>query len=402
MASFNYKALDKFGRVTRGKLDALNEVDLEARLERMGLDLVTFGTASNYSFSLFSRKRVQYQDLILFCFQMEQLTRAGIPLLESLSEIHSHVDNLYFKEVLGIVITEVEGGKTFSAALTQHPNVFDSIFTSLIDTGEKTGQLPLVFENLFLTLRWYNDIVSQTKKLIIYPIFVIVVVLGVVVFLMSYLVPQMVPFLQSIGQELPLQTRLLIAVSHVFIDYGWLMLIGILASIFVIRIAIQSSAKLRYWADLFLLNLPVTGQILNKIIMARFTRYFALMYQTGISVLDSIKMSQQIVSSQPIANRLEQIYNQVASGGTLSESFGASHLFPTLIVRMIKIGESTGELDKSLLNISAFYDKDARDAIDKMLALIEPTLTIVLGGILAFIMFSVLGPVYDSLSKLSF
>jgi len=151
---------------------------------------------------------------------------------------------------------------------------------------------------------------------------------------------------------------------------------------------------------LFKLNLPITGPILHKIIMARFARYFALMYQTGIPILDAIKICENIVGNRVVADALTRVHAQINAGDSMSESFRNAGLFPQLVVRMIKVGENTGALDKSLLNISYFYDRDVNDSMQKMLKMIEPALTVILGGILAFIMFSVLGPVYDSFSKL--
>lgn len=399
MPSFNYKAIDKLGRPAVGQVDALNEVDLEIRLERMGLDLITFRIAKK-STSLFNRNKVSNQDLVMFCFQLEQLTSAGVPLLECLHDLRESNPNPYFQKVLGAVSAEVEGGKMLSQALAEHPGVFSEVFVSLIDAGEQTGQLPEVFNNLFNTIRWQDELVSQTKKLLAYPAFVAVVVLGAVAFLMTYLVPQMVSFLHNMGQELPLNTKILIAISNVFVNYWWL-IIGVPILIFVgLASFIQANPMARYRFDMIKLNLPITGPILHKIIMARFARYFALMYQTGIPILDAIKICEKIVGNQVVADALSRAHAQINAGDSMSESFRNAGLFPPLVVRMIRVGESTGALDKSLLNISYFYDRDVNDAMQKMLKMIEPALTVLLGAILGFIMFSVLGPVYDSFSKL--
>jgi len=382
-----------------GQLDAINEVDLEIRLSRMGLDLITYRTIAK-SANLFHSSRVSNQDLVMFCFQLEQLTSAGVPLLECLNDLRESSSNLFFQKVLGAVSSEVEGGKMLSEALAQHPGVFSQVFVSLIAAGEHTGQLPVVLNNLFNTIRWQDELMSQTKKLLAYPAFVAVVVLSAVVFLMTYLVPQMVSFLRNMGQELPLNTRVLIAISNAFVDYWWL-LIGLPVLIVAGLIAvIRSNPVARYRFDLFKLSLPVTGPILHKIIMARFARYFALMYQTGIPILDAIKICENIVGNRVVADALTRVHAQISSGDSMSESFRNAGLFPQLVVRMIKVGENTGALDKSLLNISYFYDRDVNDSMQKMLKMIEPALTVILGGILAFIMFSVLGPVYDSFSKL--
>ncbi|HQO16291.1 MAG TPA: type II secretion system F family protein, partial [Methylotenera sp.] len=258
MAAFNYKAIDQMGRPAMGQIDAINEIDLEIRLERMGLDLITFRPAKK-STSLFNRNKVSNQDLVMFCFQMEQLSSAGVPLLESLNDIRENNPNPYFQKILGAVSAEVEGGKMLSQALAEHQSVFGEVFVSLIHAGEQTGQLPAVFNNLFETIRWQDELMSQTKKLLAYPAFVAVVVLGAVAFLMSYLVPQMVSFLRNMGQELPLNTKILIMLSNAFVHYWWLM-IGLPVIVFIAAAAIiKSNPVARYRFDLFKLNMPITG-----------------------------------------------------------------------------------------------------------------------------------------------
>jgi len=399
MPSFNYKAIDQIGRPAMGQMDALNEVDLEIRLERMGLDLITYRAVAKSS-SLLNSSKVSNQDLVMFCFQIEQLSSAGVPLLECLTDLRESSNNPYFQKVLGAISAEVEGGKMLSQALAEHPHVFSEVFVSLVSAGEQTGQLPVVFNNLFNTLRWQDELMSQTKKLLAYPAFVAVVVFGAVAFLMSYLVPQMASFLKNMGQELPMNTKILIALSNAFVDYWWLMIGVPVLAVVGLATVIKTNPMARYRFDMIKLQLPYTGPILNKIIMARFARYFALMYQTGIPILDAIKICEKIVGNRVVADALSRVHTQISAGESMSESFRNAGLFPQLVVRMIKVGENTGALDKSLLNISYFYDRDVNDSMEKLLKMIEPALTVFLGLILGFIMYSVLGPVYDSFSKL--
>ncbi len=399
MATFNYKAIDQTGRHAQGQIDALNEADLEIRLERMGLDLITFKSTEK-STKAFSQNKVSNRDLVMFCFQLEQLTSAGVPIIDGLNDLRESTQNPYFQKVLGALAGEVEGGQMLSQAMAEHPDVFDEVFVNLVAAGEQTGRLPTVFENLSETLKWQDELMSQTKRLLAYPLFVFVVVMAAVTFLMIYLVPEMVKFLNSLGQELPLNTRILIFISNAFVQYWWLIL-G-LPVVVVTGVAgyIRQSPEARYKFDYLKLKLPLTGDILHKIIMARFARYFALMYQTGIPILDAIKTCEKIVGNRVIADALSRAHAQINAGDSMSESFHNAGLFPPLVVRMIKVGENTGALDKSLLNVSYFYDRDVNEMMQKMLKLLEPALTVVLGLILAFIMMSVLGPVYDSFGKM--
>ncbi|MFW5431174.1 MAG: type II secretion system F family protein [Methylophilaceae bacterium] len=399
MATYDYRAIDQTGRQAKGQMDALNEVDLEMRLDRMDLDLITFKETSKPK-SAFSKNKVSNRDLVMFCFQLEQLTTAGVPILEGLSDLEESTVNPYFKKVLGGISSEVEGGKMLSEALSVHPDVFDEVFVNLVAAGEQTGQLSTVFDNLSNTLKWQDELFAQTKRLLAYPLFVFVVVMAAVTFLMIYLVPEMVKFIDSLGQELPLNTKILIFVSDAFVNYWWLFISLPILIIIGISAWIKSSADARYKFDYIKLKLPLTGDILNKIIMARFARYFALMYQTGIPVLQAIKTCENIVGNKVIADALNRAHAQINAGDSMSESFKNAGLFPPLVVRMIKVGENSGALDKSLLNISYFYDRDVNELMQKMLKMLEPLLTVVLGLILMFIMISVLGPVYDSFSHM--
>lgn len=399
MPTFNYKAIDQTGRSAQGQIDAINEIDLELRLGRIGLDLITFRPAQK-NIGLFVNKKISLKDLVMFCFQLEQLTSAGVPLLEGLSDLRDSNPNPHFQKVIAAIVSEVEGGKMLSQAMADHPHVFSHVFVSLVRAGEQTGKLPEVFDNLADTLKWQDELVSQTKRLLAYPLFVLFVVLGAVGFLMVYLVPQMVSFLRNMGQELPLETRILIFISDAFVHYWWLIFSLPVLLFMLVAILVKKSAEARYRFDYFKLNLPVMGDILQKIILARFARYFALMYQTGIPILDAIKTCEEIVGNRVVADALNRAHQQINAGDSMSESFQNAGLFPPLVVRMIKVGENTGALDKSLLNISYFYDRDVNESVEKMLKLLEPALTVILGAILAFIMFSVLGPVYDSFSKL--
>jgi type IV pilus assembly protein PilC len=401
MPIYLYKAVDQDGKSAQGQMEAINEIDLELRLKRMGLDLMTAKEASQRQ-KMFGGAKAKLEDLVMFSFQMEQLTRAGVPLLETLAEIRDSTDSPSFREVLSSLVSGVEGGKMLSQTMEDHPKVFSNVYLSLVRAGEQSGQLTEVFDNLANTLRWQNELISKTKKLLAYPLFVLTVVLGATAFLMTFLVPQMAGFIKNLGQTLPLQTRFIIALSDLLVNYWWAFILVPSALGLTIAITLKKSAEARYKFDYIKLNLPITGEILKKIIMARFARYFALMYQTGIPILDAIKTCEDIVGNQVVADSLRRAHQQISSGERMSESFHSTGMFPPMVVRMIKMGESTGALDKSLLNIAYLYNRDVNDSIDKMLALIEPALTVVLGGILGLIMFAVLGPVYDSFSKMQF
>ena len=220
MALFTYKAMNEGGRVVSGQLDAINLIDLEMRLKRMDLDFIN-GSEMRRS-SLFSGGNLPRRELINFCFHLEQLTRAGVPILEGLGDLRDSVDHPRFREVIASMIESIEGGCTFSQAMAEHPQVFDKVFCSLILAGENTGNLPIVLNNLSESLKWEDELASHTKKLMMYPVFVGTVVIGITIFLMIYLVPQMAGFIKNMGHALPTQTKVLFAVSDAFQNYWFL------------------------------------------------------------------------------------------------------------------------------------------------------------------------------------
>jgi type IV pilus assembly protein PilC len=235
-----------------------------------------------------------------------------------------------------------------------------------------------------------------------YPAFVLVVVAAVMLFMLIFLVPQVTQLLKAMGIALPPQTRALIFVSNAVVDY-WPFVFGIpIVIITTLIVMVKQSPKAHYLWDYTKLHLPVIGPIMQKIIMSRFTNFFALMYQSGITILDAIKTSEDIVDNRVIADGLMRAGAQITAGDSLTETFQNLGIFPPLVIRMLRVGEATGALDTALLNVTYFYNRDVKESVDKGMAMIGPVLTVFLGGIMVFIMWSVLGPVYDILGKIKF
>jgi type IV pilus assembly protein PilC len=400
--TFEYKAVDSTGKPVRGGLEAVNEADLELRLRRMGLDLITCKSLDVKVMRMSRGGKVTRQDLINFCFDIEQMSRSGIPMLDGLRDLRNSIESPRFREVLTVMIEDMEGGKVLSQCMSAHPESFDKVFVSLVGAGEATGRLPEVFQSLAESLKWQDELASQTKRLLIYPAMVLAVVTGVVLFLLMYLVPQVTGLLKTMGLELPFQTRLLIGASDLVLGW-WPLIFGLpLVGGIVAYIAGSRSARIQYLWDERKLRLPIIGAILQKIILARFASFFALMYESGITVLDAMRTSEEIVGNRVIADGLQRAGQQVSAGASLTECFHNLGIFPPLVIRMMRVGESTGALDVALRNVNYFYTRDVRESVDKALKLLEPTITLGLGLVLALIMWSVLSPIYDVLSKIKF
>ena len=399
MALFKYRAMNRDGKIRNGSLDAVNEVDLEQRLSRMSLDLIRCDLTEEKRASIGQRK-VEKSDLINFCFHMEQLTRAGVPLLEGLSDLRDSLEHPRFREIIANIIDEIEGGKSLSEALAEHPLIFDNLFVNLIKAGEASGQLATIFESLSDTIKWQDELGKSTKKLLTSPIFVGTAVIGVTIFLMVYLVPQLVGFITSMGQELPLHTRALIATSNFMVSY-WYLCIGIPIGLFFgISTLVRVNPKARFAADGYKLRAWKIGPVLQKILLSRFANFFAMMYAAGIPILKCLEISEGIIDNVVIRAALKQAREDISEGEPLSKSFQNTGLFPPLVVRMLKVGETTGGLDKALLNVSYFYGRDIKDSIDKVQSMIQPIMTGVLGLLLGWVMMSILGPIYDTISSI--
>ena len=402
MPTFQYKAIDRTGRPARGGLEAVNEVDLEQRLRRMGLDLITCRQVERAGSAPAAAGRITRQELINFCFDMEQMTRAGIPLIDGLRDLRDTVDSPRFRDVLSGMTEDMEGGKVMSQCMATYPQVFDNVFVGLVRAGEQTGRMPEIFASLTASLKWEDELVSQTKRLLIYPALVLVVVIAIIVFLLMYLVPQVVGLLKTMGVDLPLQTKVLIVASNAMVDY-WPLVLGVPVVLAVAATAIvKRSPAAGYMWDYVKLRLPLTGAILQKIILARFSNFFALMYQSGITVLDALKTTEGIVANRVIADGLMRAGQQIVAGESITEAFRNLGLFPPLVIRMLRVGETTGGLDTALNNVNYFYTREVRESVDKALKLLEPALTLGLGALLALVMWSVLSPVYDILGKMKF
>ncbi len=398
MTLFSYRAIDRFGMVRSGVLDASSESDLDERLKRIGLDLVS-GRPASIRKPFFGNK-VSRRELITFFFNLELLARAGVPLLESLSDLRDTMDVPHFREVIAEMIENIEGGMHFSQAMALNPAVFDSVTVSLVKAGEESARLPAIFKHLTDSLKWQDEMRAQTRQILLYPAFVGTVVIAITFFLMIYLVPQLSAFFRNLGQTLPPQTRALIAISDFFVHYRYGLLsipVGIFAAV---RSFTLLSREARLRVDELKIRTWIIGPILLKIILARFSNTFAIMYESGVSILDCLSISTGIAGNLVISEKLKNAKKEIEAGKTLLQSFQEAGMFPALVLRMIKVGEATGQLDEAFFNVSYFYERDTREAIRRVQVMIEPFLTVVLGSLLGWIMLSAITPIYDMLGRI--
>jgi type IV pilus assembly protein PilC len=400
VALFAYRAVDAEGRISTGNLDAANAIDLELRLKRLGLDLLTFDSVKR-SVAARSRK-VSRTELITFCFHLSQLLKAGVNIIEALTDLRDTVDNAGFRQVIAALLEDIEGGLKLSEAMAHHSYCFDGVFVSLVRAGEQSGQLTQVLDELSENLKWQDEMASQAKRAMVYPVLVTVVIFAVIMVLMTVLVPQLAATFKTMTPKLPRETEILIMISGFFVRW-WYLIIGV--PIAVVSLAFvfgRTNEKVHRAIDDLALRIPVLGELRQKIILARFSTYFAMLYKAGISVLDCIQICEKIVGNRIMEEGLQRVGRSISEGQGISQAFIATKLFPPLVLRMLRVGESTGALDTALLNVSYFYNRQVRDSISRMQTLLGPATTVVLGMLIVAILYSIFLPIYDVISKIKF
>jgi type IV pilus assembly protein PilC len=400
MALFAYRAVDAEGRVSSGNLDASNAIDLELRLKRLGLDLLTFEGVKR---SAAARSRnVTRTELITFCFHLSQLLKAGVNIIEALTDLRDTVENAGFRQVIASVLEDIEGGLKLSEAMANHTYCFDNVFVALVRAGEQSGQMTEVLDELTENLKWQDEISSQAKRAMVYPAIVTVVIFAVIMVLMTVLVPQLAATFKTLVPKLPRETEVLIAISNFFVRW-WYLILGVPAAAIVFGVVFgKTNEKAKRSIDGLMLRIPVLGEIRQKIILARFSTYFAMLYKAGISVLDCIQICEKIVGNRVMEEGLQRVGRSISEGQGISQAFFATKLFPPLVLRMLRVGESTGALDSALLNVSYFYNRQVRESIAKMQTLLGPLTTVILGMLIVGILYSIFLPIYDVIGKIKF
>lgn len=399
MTYYQYTAIDQLGRQQRGCMDVPSEQSLVECLQQQELELLTYKLGQ----PLFRRQpRVNSAVLIVFCIQMEQLLQAGVPLLQAIAELAEQSEHKSLQAALRILYRDLEAGRLLSQAFQAQANIFPPLFGQLVDAGERTGQLSEIFGHLTRTLSWQAELLAQIRRGLTYPAVLCVMVAVGAYVMLTFLVPQMASFLQGLGQELPWSTRLLLTLSDGVMAYGgWLLLVMVLL-VGALILIVRHSPKAALLLDQCLLKIPVFGRLLHQLVLARLCRFLGLMYQTGIPLLQALEWCQPLLQQRVMALALAEVHQRVQAGESLTSSFKATLQFPPLMLRMLSVGETTGALDRILLQLAAFYDREVQSQLQTLLRLLEPALTISMGLMLLFLMAAVMLPVYDSFSSLRY
>lgn len=320
--------------------------------------------------------------------------------MESLADVRDSTEQRRLRDLVAEVHQDVAEGMSLSEAFGRHPRVFGTVFESLIAAGEASGNLVKSFTQLIKHLKWVNSVNAKVKKAIRYPSFMLVVIMGLFMFMMTTVVPQVTGFLKSNGQELPLITTALIATSNFVQHFWWAIVAAPITTVVGMTILSRASADVAYRVDFLKLRLPMFGPVLRKISLSRFAHFFATMFQSGVPILNCLETAQKVVGNLVLAESLGSVRTTVQEGNPLSSGMRDTGEFPTLVIRMVKIGEDSGNLGETLENVTEFYDNDVNETVDGMIGMIEPTLTLFAGLMMGWIVAAVIGPIYAGMAKM--
>jgi len=404
---FNYQARRKNGELVGGELSAGARDDVARQLRDRGLYIVSISEKeSEKSGGLFGSLSMDLEDLMVwkhgfsiadlahFSQQLSVLIGAGIPLVGALDMMRDQASEKHVKEMLTEVVNTVEAGEPFSVALKDHPDYFPPLFVHLVKAGETGGVLDDVLSELVEYYRRRDKINKEVKSALYYPVVIVIVAIIAVFILMGFVLPTIIDMLLSFGGELPLPTMILVTVSGFIESYWWILLIGLVLGFLGLRAYIKTpNGKKR--KDRFLLKVPVIGDLLMKIIIARFASTMALLLRSGVNIINALPVIEDVVNNDVYAEILQETRARVREGVVMSQPLEKSGEFPAMVVQMIKTGEESGNLEDMLNRLSNFYDVEVENAIEGSISLIEPVMIVIMATVIGGIVASVILPLFS-------
>lgn len=337
-------------------------------------------------------KRVSLAEKAFFARQLATMVNSGLALDRAIAILAGQVKNKYLAQILEVVLADLEAGQTFSAAIAKHPKVFNRVFVNVVISGEAVGKLGDVLNQLAENLASESGFNSKIISALYYPIFVLVAMFIVGAILIIKVIPQLKSIFEEAEVQLPFVTRALINVSDFLVSYWWLTLLGIVGLVLIIRIFLASSTG-KTVKDSLQINAP--GGIGKNLYMARFARTLGMLIQAGTPIIEAINITAEVINNGIYRDILKNAKNEVERGIPLSIPLGKSDDFPSIVPQMILVGEQTGKLDQILINLAQYYENETDSKIKGLSSLFEPIMIVIVGGGVAFLVFSIIVPIYN-------
>jgi len=394
---FKYKIIDKDGEEKEGTIDAVSEDVAITSLQGRGYTVSSVRSADDVpflkrSFSIFSP--VKSKEVVILSRQIATLFEAQVSALRVFRLLSAEVENPYLGSILAEVADDLQGGSSISKALAKHPKVFSEFYTNMVKAGEESGKL----DNVFIYLAEYLDrndaVTSKAKNALVYPAFVIGTFLIVMILMFTVVIPKISVILIESGQDIPIYTKVVMAISNVLVNYGiFILILAIIGGFFLFRFLKTGEGK-RYLSSLQL-SIPYVGDLYKKLYLSRISDNMNTMLISGISMVKALEVTSSIVGNKRYQEILDNAANEVRSGSTVSQALSGSGEIPNIMIQMIRVGEETGKLGEILKTLSTFYTREVNTAVDTLVDLIEPVMIVLLGLGVGLILTSVLVPIYN-------
>ncbi len=395
-----YKASTPEGKLSQGLIDAK---DIEAAAvylrSKQLLPIQIVRVDSQISSQIPFLNKVKGQDVILFTRQMSSMLSSGLTLIKALEILKEQMQNPAMAEIVTSVINDVSEGKTFYQAVEKHPKVFDHIYVSIIKAGETSGLLDKVLLRLADNLEKQAKLKSTIKSALMYPAIIIVLMAVVMVIMMVFVIPQLTVLYTNLNVPLPLPTQILVGITHVLTTFWPIVIIVVGVIIYAFR-RWKKTLGGELIIDDIILKMPVFGKLISKTILAEFSRTFGLLVGTGTLVVEALNETAATANNLHYRNAIVAVGQQVEKGVTVGSAMSLSNLFPPLLIQLVKIGEQTGKMDETLQKASEYFEREVDETVKGLTTAMEPFIMIVLGIGVAFLIISVITPIYSLISSI--
>ncbi len=393
MPVYEWRGKSATGEIRKGVLEAPNPQLVEVYLRKLNIVPIRIRLKKEGGFRL-ERKSVSGKELALFTRQFATVLEAGLPIVKSLDTLAMQQKNKYFKKVILDIKTKVEGGSTLSDALAEYPKVFPILYIQMVKSGESAGNLDVVLKRLAEYLEKIEALKSKVKHAMIYPSLIVVVTIVVISIIMIFVIPKFARLFAEAGQTLPTPTIILLKISKNFKQIAGLTLLAIILFIIFIKLYRRSESG-RYNTDKALLKLPLIGELFHKAAIARFARTFSSLLNAGVPLLQTLSIAADTAGNTVIKRAIEEVRINVSAGHNLADPMFFSGVFPYLLVEMVRVGETSGNLEEMLNKVADFYEEEVDRTVDTLSNLIEPILLIILGVIIGGILIALYLPIFQ-------
>lgn len=400
MAQFTYKASDARGKLHKGVIDARDQGMVARKLQEKALFPIKIessgeskGLSREFTVSDIVN-RVGAKDVLNFTGQLSTLLNAGLTLERSLNAMTDLTENPKFKPIVEDILKIVQGGATFADALSKYPQHFSKLYINMVRAGEAGGVLEIVMQRLNEFLEESQEIKDYITSAMIYPIFLIVVGGGAVVVLLTFVLPQFMPIFQDMGVAIPWYTQLLMTIADILRGYWWAIIAIVVAMYMGFNKAINTPGG-RLWWDRAKLRMPVLGDLITKIEVARFSRTLGTLSTSGVPILNALNIVREIITNVLLEKAVSDAYTDIKEGGGVAKPLSKSGLFPPMAIHMMSVGEETGQLEEMLLKVADRYETEVRNAVKRAISLVEPVLIILMGLVVGSIVISMLMAIFS-------